>query len=174
MATRCSWASADCPTPCLSELTDRNELGIHTEMFSDGIIRLVKEGVITGKRKTLHQGKIVGSFAAGTQPLFDFLRQQSDDRNAPVGVHQRPARHFAARQYRGHQFGDRSRFDRTGGRRLDRRTTLQRHRRPCRFHARCGHGPRRQAGTGACPARPRPRTGFAAASCPSFNWGPAS
>jgi RimJ/RimL family protein N-acetyltransferase len=61
------------PDTVLSELTDRSDLGIHTEMFSDGIIRLVKQGVITGKRKTLHQGKIVGSFAAGTQELFDFL-----------------------------------------------------------------------------------------------------
>ncbi|MCU0959484.1 MAG: GNAT family N-acetyltransferase [Pirellulaceae bacterium] len=61
------------PDTVLSELTDRNDLGIHTEMFSDGIIRLVKQGVITGRHKTLHQGKIVGSFAAGTQELFDFL-----------------------------------------------------------------------------------------------------
>ena len=70
------------PDTVLSELTDRNDLGIHTEMFSDGIMRLVKEGVITGKRKTLHQGKIVGSFAAGTQALFDFL-----DNNPMIEMH---------------------------------------------------------------------------------------
>ncbi len=63
-------------------MTDRNDLGIHTEMFSDGVIRLVKEGVITGERKTLHQGKIVGSFAAGTQELFDFL-----DNNPMIEMH---------------------------------------------------------------------------------------
>ena len=40
------------PDTVLAELTDRNDLGIHTEMFSDGIIRLAKQGVITGKRKT--------------------------------------------------------------------------------------------------------------------------
>ncbi len=70
------------PDSVLSDLTDRQELGIHTEMFSDGIIRLAKEGVITGKRKTLHQGKIVGSFAAGTQALFDFL-----DNNPMIEMH---------------------------------------------------------------------------------------
>jgi RimJ/RimL family protein N-acetyltransferase len=74
------------PDTVLSELTDRNDLGIHTEMFSDGIIRLVREGVITGKRKTLHQGKIVGSFAAGTQELFDFL-----DNNPMIEMH--PSEH---------------------------------------------------------------------------------
>ncbi|MFV2067565.1 MAG: GNAT family N-acetyltransferase [Pirellulales bacterium] len=70
------------PDTVLSELTDRNELGIHTEMFSDGIIRLAEAGVITGNRKTLHQGKIVGSFAAGTKSLFDFL-----DNNPMIEMH---------------------------------------------------------------------------------------
>jgi acyl-CoA hydrolase/RimJ/RimL family protein N-acetyltransferase len=61
------------PDTVLSALADRRDLGIHTEMFSDGVMHLVQQGVITGKRKTLHQGKIVGSFAAGTQELFCFL-----------------------------------------------------------------------------------------------------
>jgi acyl-CoA hydrolase/GNAT superfamily N-acetyltransferase len=61
------------PDTVLLSLTDRNDLGIHTEMFSDGVMRLAQAGVITGKRKTLHQGKIVGSFAAGTQDMFCFL-----------------------------------------------------------------------------------------------------
>lgn len=70
------------PDTVLSQLSDRNDLGIHTEMFSDGIIQLVRDGVITGKRKTLHQGKIVGSFAAGTQELFEFL-----DNNPMIEMH---------------------------------------------------------------------------------------
>lgn len=74
------------PDTVLSELNDRNELGIHTEMFSDGIINLVNQGVITGKKKTLHQGKIVGSFAAGTQALFEFL-----DNNPMIEMH--PSEH---------------------------------------------------------------------------------
>ncbi len=61
------------PDTVLLSLTDRKDLGIHTEMFSDGVMRLVQQGVITGARKTIHQGKIVGSFAAGSKELFDFL-----------------------------------------------------------------------------------------------------
>jgi len=61
------------PDAILSLLTDKNDLGIHTEMFSDGVMKLAELGVINGKRKTLHTGKIVGSFAAGGQGLFKFL-----------------------------------------------------------------------------------------------------
>ncbi len=61
------------PDTILSTLTDKNDLGIHTEMFSDGVMKLVKLGVITCDRKTFHRGKIVGSFAAGSQALFDFV-----------------------------------------------------------------------------------------------------
>lgn len=61
------------PDAILSSLSDRKDLGIHTEMLSDGVMHLVEQGVITGQRKTLHQGKIVSSFAAGTRALFRFL-----------------------------------------------------------------------------------------------------
>jgi GNAT superfamily N-acetyltransferase len=61
------------PDAVLSHLTDKNDLGIHTEMFSDGVMKLAKEGVINGRKKTLHRGKIIGSFAAGTKELFDWL-----------------------------------------------------------------------------------------------------
>ena len=87
-ARRCSWASAACRTPCCTCWTTRTTSGIHTEMFSDGVMRLARLGVITGRRKTLHRGKIVGSFAAGSQELFDFVQRQPADRNAPLRVHQ--------------------------------------------------------------------------------------
>ena len=61
------------PDAILSLLTDKNDLGIHTEMFSDGVMKLARCGVITGRCKTLHTGKIVGSFAAGSKDLFEFL-----------------------------------------------------------------------------------------------------
>jgi acyl-CoA hydrolase/GNAT superfamily N-acetyltransferase len=70
------------PDTVMLSLTDRKDLGIHTEMFSDGVMRLAQAGVITGARKTLHQGKIVGSFAAGSQELFDFL-----DNNPAIEMH---------------------------------------------------------------------------------------
>jgi acyl-CoA hydrolase/GNAT superfamily N-acetyltransferase len=61
------------PDAVLHLLHNKNDLGIHTEMFSDGVMRLARQGVITGRRKTLHRGKIVGSFAAGSTELFGFL-----------------------------------------------------------------------------------------------------
>ncbi len=57
----------------LGYLTGREHLGIHTELFSDGVIKLVEEGVITNERKTLHPGKIIASFVLGSKKLFDFI-----------------------------------------------------------------------------------------------------
>jgi len=57
-------------TECLK---DKEDLGIHTEMFTDGMVDLFYSGAITGKRKTLWPGKMVTTFALGTQKLYDFL-----------------------------------------------------------------------------------------------------
>lgn len=61
------------PDAVLNFLGDFKDLGIHTEMFSDGIIPLVESGVITNARKTLHRGKIVASFVMGSRRLYDFI-----------------------------------------------------------------------------------------------------
>ncbi len=61
------------PQALLTFLKDKKDLGIHTEMFTDGIIDLIEAGVITGKRKTLNPGKIVASFAMGSQRLWDYI-----------------------------------------------------------------------------------------------------
>jgi len=61
------------PDAALQLLTDRRDLGIHTEMFSDGVIDLVERGVITGARKALDRGKMVSCFVMGSQRLMDFL-----------------------------------------------------------------------------------------------------
>ncbi|MFA5057584.1 MAG: acetyl-CoA hydrolase/transferase C-terminal domain-containing protein [Opitutaceae bacterium] len=61
------------PEVVLSLLGDRRDLGIHSEMLSDGLIDLVERGVITGARKTLHPGKIIAGFLMGTQRLYDFV-----------------------------------------------------------------------------------------------------
>jgi len=61
------------PDAVLGFLKDKRHLGIHTEMFSDGVVDLFEQGVITGEAKTLHQGKIVASFVLGTRKTFDFL-----------------------------------------------------------------------------------------------------
>jgi len=61
------------PDAVLSCLGTHKDLGIHTEMFSDGIIPLVENGVITNKYKAKHRGKIVTSFAIGTKKLYNFV-----------------------------------------------------------------------------------------------------
>ena len=61
------------PDAVLQALTDRRDLGIHTEMFSDGVLDLVERGVITGRRKVFKQGKMVASFVVGTRRLLDFI-----------------------------------------------------------------------------------------------------
>jgi acyl-CoA hydrolase len=61
------------PDAILSFLQDRRDLGIHTEMISDGILEVVEAGVVTGARKSLHKGKVVGTFALGTQRLYEYL-----------------------------------------------------------------------------------------------------
>lgn len=61
------------PNAVLASLGNHRHLGIHTEMFSDGLIDLVESGVVTGERKIKHPGKIVSGFVMGTQRLYDFI-----------------------------------------------------------------------------------------------------
>lgn len=61
------------PNAVLAELGNHKDLGIHTEMFSDGILPLVEKGVVTGKRKQIDRGKMVASFLMGSQELYDFI-----------------------------------------------------------------------------------------------------
>src|SRR5208283_869616 len=63
------------PDAVLSCLRDRKDLGIHSEMCSDGVIPLIEAGVITGERKTLHRGKQVVGFVLGTERLFRFVHE---------------------------------------------------------------------------------------------------
>lgn len=61
------------PNAVLAKLGNHKDLGIHTEMFSDGIIPLVESGVINNSQKRIHPGKIVSGFAFGTRKLYDFI-----------------------------------------------------------------------------------------------------
>jgi acyl-CoA hydrolase len=61
------------PDAVLASLRDHRDLGVHTEMFSDGVVDLVERGVITNARKTLHLGKLVTSFVMGTRRVYDFV-----------------------------------------------------------------------------------------------------
>jgi acyl-CoA hydrolase len=61
------------PDAVLSHLQDKRDLGVHTEMVSDGIMEGVEAGVITGARKSVHRGKVVCTFALGSSRLYGFL-----------------------------------------------------------------------------------------------------
>jgi 4-hydroxybutyrate CoA-transferase len=63
------------PDAVLRFLRDRRDLGIHSEMVSDGVVDLVEAGAVTGDRKRLHRGKIVAGFVLGTKRLFDFIHE---------------------------------------------------------------------------------------------------
>lgn len=61
------------PDAVLSHLGDKRDLGVHTEMVSDGLIELIERGIITNEKKTIHPGKIILSFVLGTRRLYDFI-----------------------------------------------------------------------------------------------------
>lgn len=61
------------PDAVLSRLHNKHDLGIHTEMFSDNLVPLAEEGVITNRFKSVHPGRIVTSFVNGTKKTFDFV-----------------------------------------------------------------------------------------------------
>ncbi len=70
------------PDAVLARLHNKHDLGIHTEMFSDGLVDLVASGAVTNRLKRVKPGRIVTSFVSGTQKLFDFV-----DDNALVEFH---------------------------------------------------------------------------------------
>ncbi|MBI2520052.1 MAG: GNAT family N-acetyltransferase [Bdellovibrio sp.] len=61
------------PDAVLANLTNHRNLGVHTEMFSDGILPLIKSGVINNSKKIIHRGKTITSFCMGSQKLYDFI-----------------------------------------------------------------------------------------------------
>jgi 4-hydroxybutyrate CoA-transferase len=72
------------PDAVLLFLKDKKDLGIHSEMISDGVVELVEAGVITNKKKTLHPGKIVVTFLMGTKRLYDFVNDNPMVETYPV------------------------------------------------------------------------------------------
>jgi len=79
------------PDAALMFLKDKKDLGIHTEMFSDGVVDLVNAGVITCARKNLHEGKLVATFLMGTQKLYDFVNDNPMVEMYPVSYTNDPA-----------------------------------------------------------------------------------
>ncbi|HWB82307.1 MAG TPA: acetyl-CoA hydrolase/transferase C-terminal domain-containing protein [Nannocystaceae bacterium] len=70
------------PDAVLSRLHDKHDLGVHTEMFSDGLVPLIENGVVTNREKSVHPGRTVTSFVSGTRKLYDFV-----DDNQLVELH---------------------------------------------------------------------------------------
>jgi acyl-CoA hydrolase/GNAT superfamily N-acetyltransferase len=62
----------------LGHLTDKRDLGVHTELITDAYLPLIEKGIITGKEKTLHKDKIIASFCLGTRRLFDFIHNNPE------------------------------------------------------------------------------------------------
>ncbi|KAL7729139.1 hypothetical protein ACLKA6_009609 [Drosophila palustris] len=61
------------PDAVLAALHNHKDLGIHSEMFANGVVELVKKGCVTNSKKKMHRGRIVGSFLIGDQALYDFV-----------------------------------------------------------------------------------------------------
>ena len=72
------------PDAVLLFLKGKKDLGIHSEMFSDGVVELAEAGVITNSRKTLHPGKFIVAFLMGTRRLYDFVDHNPDVELRPV------------------------------------------------------------------------------------------
>jgi len=61
------------PDAVLLYLEGKKDLGVHSEMFSDGLIELIERGVVNGERKSIHPRKVIAGFCLGTRRLFDFI-----------------------------------------------------------------------------------------------------
>lgn len=79
------------PDAVLMFLDDKKDLGIHTEMFSDGVLELVEKGVINNSKKSLHPGKMVSTFLMGSKKLYDFVHDNPMVELYPVDYVNHPA-----------------------------------------------------------------------------------
>lgn len=78
------------PDAVLLFLKEKKDLGIHSEMISDGVVELVEAGVITNKKKTLHPGKSIVTFLMGTKRLYDFVNNNPAVELRPVSYVNNP------------------------------------------------------------------------------------
>lgn len=73
------------PDAVLAALHNHRRLGVHTEMFSDGLVDLIRAGAVTGEHKRVHPGKIVAGFVMGTRKLYDFVDDNPDIAMLDIG-----------------------------------------------------------------------------------------
>jgi itaconate CoA-transferase len=74
-----------------SSLTGHKDLGIHTELFCEGMVELIKKGIITGKKKTLHPRKSIFTVAQGTREMYDMMNDNPSMESYPVSYVNDPA-----------------------------------------------------------------------------------
>ena len=72
------------PDAVLQSLRERKDLGLHTEMFTDGVMHMINSGNVTGEKKTLHPRKVVSSIIMGTKALYDFVNKNDMIEMYPV------------------------------------------------------------------------------------------
>jgi acyl-CoA hydrolase len=70
------------PDAVVQQLKNKNDLGVHSEMFGDGILALLEAGVVTNQRKNVHRGKMLATFALGSHRLYEYM-----DRNPALEMH---------------------------------------------------------------------------------------
>ena len=133
------------PNEALRHLKDRRDLGIHSDVITDGVVDLVEAGVVTGRCKTRYRDRIVASYCLGTRRLYDFI---DDNPRLPIpsdrsGVPSRGGRPPIAHGFDHPGLCDRS--DGPGLRRPVRRRILRRSVHAGGFHPRRSAFPRRQA-----------------------------
>lgn len=74
------------PDAVVQQLGDKNDLGVHTEMFGDGVLALLDAGVVTNRRKNLHRGKMFATFALGSHRLYEYMHRNPALELHPVDV----------------------------------------------------------------------------------------
>lgn len=78
------------PNAVLYGLSEKKDLGVHTEMFSDGLIDLIEAGVINNSKKTFHPGKVLATFCIGTKRLYDYVNNNPMFEFRPVDYNSSP------------------------------------------------------------------------------------
>lgn len=74
------------PDAVVMQLVEKHDLGIHTEMIGDGILTLVEAGAVTNRKKNFHPGKMLATFALGSQKLYRFMHQNPQLEMHPVST----------------------------------------------------------------------------------------
>ncbi len=100
------------PDAVVHQLGDKNDLGIHTEMFGDGILSLLESGVVTNARKNLHPGKMMATFALGSRRLYEYMHRNPALEMHPVDVTNDP--YLAGRNDRLHSINSTLQVDLIG------------------------------------------------------------